>query len=683
MTTSPNGTTQRERAEALQELLAERILVLDGATGTWIQAQNLTAADFGGPELEGCNENLVLTRPDVIRRHARGLLRGRRRHGRDRHVRRHAARARGVRPRRPGDRAQPARGARSRARRRPRLSTPGRPRFVAGSMGPTTKAITVTGGVTFDEMIVHYRTQAIGLLAGGADFLLLETAQDTRNLKAGPDRRRAGVRRGRLADAAHGLGHDRADGHDARGQDVEALLRLDHARAAALGRAQLRDRSRVHDRPHPDALGAREDARRPATRTPACRTPTASTPRRRSRSRATLARFMDEGWLNIVGGCCGTTPAHIRALAAAAEGRKPRAPGDPRRRRSSRASRRSRSTSTTARSSSASAPTSSAAASSSASSPRASSRPPPRSRARRSRTARRSSTSASRTRTATRSADVNAFLERATKMVKVPLMLDSTDAQGPRARPQVEPGQVDPQLDQPRGRRGALRDGRAARAALRRRARRRHDRRGSRARHGRHAAAQARGRAAQLHAPDREVRVPAEDILFDPLVFPCGTGDAKYVGSAVETIEGIRLIKARVPASRKTILGISNVSLRPAGGRPRGAELGLPLPLRRRRASTSRSSTPRRSCATRRSRTRRSAWPRTCSTTAARIPSPRSRPTSRAKGSAPKVKAERAGTPLERLPRYILEGSKEGLVEDLEAVRTGGDGARSTSSTAR
>ena len=65
---SPDGASQRERAEALQELLAERILVLDGATGTWMQGQDLTAEDFGGPELEGCNENLVLTRPDVVRR---------------------------------------------------------------------------------------------------------------------------------------------------------------------------------------------------------------------------------------------------------------------------------------------------------------------------------------------------------------------------------------------------------------------------------------------------------------------------------------------------------------------------------------------------------------------------------------------------------------------------------------
>jgi len=63
-----DGPAQRERAEALQELLAERILVLDGATGTWMQGQDLSAADFGGPELEGCNENLVLTRPDLVRR---------------------------------------------------------------------------------------------------------------------------------------------------------------------------------------------------------------------------------------------------------------------------------------------------------------------------------------------------------------------------------------------------------------------------------------------------------------------------------------------------------------------------------------------------------------------------------------------------------------------------------------
>ena len=65
------------------------------------------------------------------------------------------------------------------------MSTPDKPRFVAGSMGPTTKTISVTGGVTFDELSEAYREQAVGLVQGGADLLLLETTQDTINVKAG------------------------------------------------------------------------------------------------------------------------------------------------------------------------------------------------------------------------------------------------------------------------------------------------------------------------------------------------------------------------------------------------------------------------------------------------------------------------------------------------------------------
>ena len=102
-----------------------------------------------------------------------------------------------------------------------------------------------------------------------------------------------------------------------------------------------------------------------------------------------------------------------------------------------------------------------------------------------------------------------------------------------------------------------------------------------------------------LRAPDREVRRRrAEDICFDPLVFPCGTGDENYVGSAVETIEGVRADQGGASRGRKTILGISQRLLRPAGRRARGAQLGLPLPLRRRPGSTWRSSTPRSSSAT-------------------------------------------------------------------------------------
>jgi len=175
---------RQERTKLLEESLAERILVFDGATGTAIQAHDLTADDFGGPHLEGCNENLVVTRPDVVLDIHRGYLEAGAdivetntfggtsivlaEYGLQDRVFEFNKRA-----------AELARQAAS------EYSTSRRPRFVAGSMGPTTKAISVTGGVTFAELIENFHDQAEGLVAGGADLLILETAQDTRNVKAG------------------------------------------------------------------------------------------------------------------------------------------------------------------------------------------------------------------------------------------------------------------------------------------------------------------------------------------------------------------------------------------------------------------------------------------------------------------------------------------------------------------
>src|SRR5467141_2422429 len=136
-----------ESAKALRDLLSQRILVLDGAMGTMLQQCNLTAEDFGGAALEGCNENLVRTRPDVVL---------------DIHRKYFDAGADivetdtfggapivlaeyGLAADAPLLNRRAAELARQAA---DELSTPARPRFVAGSMGPTTKAITVTGGVT-------------------------------------------------------------------------------------------------------------------------------------------------------------------------------------------------------------------------------------------------------------------------------------------------------------------------------------------------------------------------------------------------------------------------------------------------------------------------------------------------------------------------------------------------------
>ena len=158
----------------LRELLRERIVVFDGAMGTSIQAKNLSAEDFGGEQYEGCNEYLVATRPEVIAEIHRSFL---------------DAGADGVETNTFGGTSivlaeygleaeafELNRAAAALARKvAEEFSSPAKPRFVAGSMGPTTKSITVTGGVTFQQLIDAYEEQARGLLAGGVDVLLLET----------------------------------------------------------------------------------------------------------------------------------------------------------------------------------------------------------------------------------------------------------------------------------------------------------------------------------------------------------------------------------------------------------------------------------------------------------------------------------------------------------------------------
>src|SRR5262249_12037783 len=157
--------------------LQERILVLDGAMGTAIQALNLTADDFGGPALDGCNEHLVLTRPRAIQQIHAGYLQagagiietdtfGGTRNGVAEY---------GLPTKVHATNSAAARRARAAA---DEASTPQRPRFVAGSMGPGTKTISVTGGVTFDEVRSAYMDQAAALVEGGVDVLYLETQQD-------------------------------------------------------------------------------------------------------------------------------------------------------------------------------------------------------------------------------------------------------------------------------------------------------------------------------------------------------------------------------------------------------------------------------------------------------------------------------------------------------------------------
>ena len=152
------------RINELKLALAQRLLVMDGAMGTAIQNKNLGPNDFGGEEYEGCNEYLIITKPDVIKDIHQSYLQA----GADiietntfggtpvvlaeYHLAHEARRIN-------------KEGAALALEAALAESTPEKPRFVAGSMGPTTKTISVTGGITFEELANDYHIQASGLLA--------------------------------------------------------------------------------------------------------------------------------------------------------------------------------------------------------------------------------------------------------------------------------------------------------------------------------------------------------------------------------------------------------------------------------------------------------------------------------------------------------------------------------------
>ena len=230
-----------DRIGLLRDLLAARIVIIDGAAGTSIQNMHLTAADFGGPQLEGCNENLIRTRPDKIRElHDSFLAAGAdiietntfgatsvvlAEYGLAEHAREMNRLAGSI-----------ARAAAAAA------TTAKRPRFVAGSMGPTTKAISVTGGITFDQLADAYQEQAEGLIEGGVDLLLLETVQDTLNCKAGLVGIERAIARSGVEIAIAVSGTIETMGTLLAGQDIEALLYLARQSRAHLDGTELRDR---------------------------------------------------------------------------------------------------------------------------------------------------------------------------------------------------------------------------------------------------------------------------------------------------------------------------------------------------------------------------------------------------------------------------------------------------------
>lgn len=322
MTFDPAQISGADIRQKFMSILKERILVIDGATGTALQELDLTAEDFGGEDLYGCNENLILTRPEVIRSVHRSYLEA----GADCiETNTFGATPLVLDEYELGHLALEVNevGAQLARQEADALSTPDRPRFVLGSMGPTTKTLSVTGGITFDELVENFRVQALGLLRGGVDILLLETVQDGLNLKAA----QIGIER-----AEKELGFSRPVaisctiepmGTMLAGQTIEAFYTsVEHFEPIFIGMNCATGPQFMTD--HLRTLAG--ISKYPVSVYPNAGLPNADGEYEETAEilSANLKPFFDQGWVNVVGGCCGTTTSHIRAIAEIASEAEPR-----------------------------------------------------------------------------------------------------------------------------------------------------------------------------------------------------------------------------------------------------------------------------------------------------------------------------------------------------------------------
>lgn len=349
-----------ERANALLEALAQRILIIDGAMGTMIQRHGLQEADYRGErfaggvdqqqpshvhrpgcdhatpgeqDLKGNNDLLLLTRPEVIAGIHTAYLEA----GADlvetntfnatsvsqadyglEHIVHELNRAGAAVARACCDRMQ--------------ATTPDKPRFVIGVIGPTSRTASISPDVndpgfrntSFDALRGTYREAVEGLIDGGADTLMVETVFDTLNAKAAlfAIEEAFDARGARLPVMISGTITD-ASGRTLSGQTAEAFhASLAHARPLSIGLNCALGASDM--RPHVETLS--QVAECYVSAHPNAGLPNAfgeydETP---ADMAATLREFAAAGLLNLVGGCCGSTPDHIRAIAAAVEGLPPR-----------------------------------------------------------------------------------------------------------------------------------------------------------------------------------------------------------------------------------------------------------------------------------------------------------------------------------------------------------------------
>jgi 5-methyltetrahydrofolate--homocysteine methyltransferase len=677
------------RRQALFDALSSRIVVLDGAMGSILQSR-LRVEDYGGADLENCTDNVSRANPGVVYAVHTSYLEA----GADiietNSFNGHPVSLGEFHLQAEAYDINYAAAALARTAA-DEYSAPGRPRWVAGAMGPTTRSITVTRNVDFRTLRDGYYLQARALLEGGVDVLLVETCQDTRNVKSAllaidQLERDVGFEIPTMVS-----GTIEPMGTMLAGQTADAFYAsIAHRNLLAVG---------LNCATGPEFMTDHIRSIHEMARTRVSCYPNAGLPNEELKYLETpesfaaqLERFVDNGWLNLVGGCCGTTPAHIKAVADMVAHKRPRTLAGAAHNRTyfsgvdlvecdeasrplivgertnvigSRAFKvlvneeRWEEATDIAR--------------------------------RQVRNGAQIIDVCLQQTERDEARDIPDFYELLISKVKAPLMIDTTDAKAIElALTYCQGKSIINSINLEDGEEKFERVGPLARSfgaalvvgcidedPLQ---------------------AQAFTRERKVAIAERSLRlltekygIRAEDVLFDALVFPCATGDETYVGGAVETIEGIRLIKQQLPQV-KTVLGISNISF---GLPPAAREVvnsvflyyctkaGLDLaivnaeklerfasldPNERRLAENLLFNAPANGEPEDwRQQSREQKIALNQSHIAAL--------TEYFRGAAAKVKKSAIPRPLdERLVNYIVEGSKDGLVDDLERKREEGAG---------
>ncbi|PAQ15565.1 methionine synthase [Bacillaceae bacterium SAOS 7] len=646
----------------IEQELEKRILIIDGAMGTMLQQANLTVEDFGGEQYEGCNEYLNITAPDVIDRIHRAYLEA----GTDiietnsfggtelvlneydlgEHTYEINRRAAEIARRCADD-----------------FSTPDHPRFVAGAIGPTTKTLSVTGGIDFETLSKDFELQATALIDGGADLILMETSQDMLNVKAGTlGIQRAFEKTGKTLPVMIS-GTIEPMGTTLAGQNIEAFyISIEHIHPLSVGLNCATGPEFMTD--HIRSLSA-------LSKSFVSCYPNAGLPDEEGcyhESPDSLAQklkgFAEKGWLNIVGGCCGTTPDHIRAMKEAVKDLPPRPrPSHPHdhtvsgiepllyddtmrplfigERTNVIGSRKFKRLIIEGKFEEA-AEIARAQVKGGAHVIDICLANPDRDELE----------------------DMENFMQEVVKKVKVPLVIDSTDEKVIEKALKYSQGKAIINSIN-------LEDGEERFEAVLPLVKK-------------YGAAVVVGTIDEIGmavSRDRKLEVAVrsydllvhkwgiapEDIIFDPLVFPVGTGDEQYIGSAEETIEGIRLIKEKLPKAL-TVLGVSNVSfgLPPVGREVLNAvylyhctQAGLDYAIVNTEKLERFASLPQDEIEL----AEKLLFHTNDDTLAAFTDFYRDKKKEKKEEDIPK-------TVPERLAYYVVEGTKEGLIPDLEAALT-------------